>query len=132
MASESKVQRDIRKKTSELGVPMLRYQCGTFLTMDGRPITIGEPGVSDLIGITPHVITQEDVGRTVGIFTAMEVKRPGGSTAKKRRESQGNFLRMVNRLGGLGAIVKSPDEAADIVAKKWGCKNVIDYTSDES
>lgn len=128
MATESKVQRDIRAKMGQSGIPMFRYQVGTFMAPDGSMVKVGEVGVSDLIGMVPHTITEEDVGRTVAVFAAMEVKKPGGQTAKHRRESQGNFLRMVNRMGGLGAIVRSPEDAEDMVKKKWASKIVIDYT----
>jgi len=127
--SESTIQRAIRVRLSELRCICLRYQVGTFFTMQGSVVHIGEKGVSDLISITPHTITQEDVGRTVGIFTALEVKKPKGSTAKERKENQGNFLKAVNRLGGLGAIVKSPEDAEAVVREKWNAKIVIDCSS---
>ena len=127
--SESTVQRSIRLHLGKLRLPFLRYQVGTFLTMQGDPIHIGEKGVSDLIGITPHTITQEDVGKTIGVFTALEIKKPKGQTQKERRENQGNYLRLINRLGGLGAIVKSPEDAEAVVKDKWKSKLVIDYSS---
>ena len=96
----------------------LRYNVGTFLTMDGRPVKIGEPGVSDLIGITPHVIRQEDVGKTVGVFVAMETKQVKDSTAKKRKASQGNFLRIVKSLGGIAGIVRSTDDAKSLIENR--------------
>jgi hypothetical protein len=105
---------------SELRGPMfLRYNVGTFLTMDGRMVKIGEPGVSDLIGVVPHVVRQEDVGKTLGVFTAMETKQVKDSTDKARRESQGNFLRIVRKKGGLGGIVRSVEDAESLVGKKW-------------
>lgn len=126
--SESAVQRSIRVRLSELKLPFLRIQVGTFLTMQGKPIHIGEKGVSDLIGITPHVITEADIGRTVGIFTALEVKQTGGHTAKERKANQGAYLKMVNRMGGLGAIVKSEEDAEAVVTEKWNCNLVVDFT----
>jgi hypothetical protein len=127
--SESAIQRAIRHRLGQLRLPFLRYNVGTFYTAQGSVVHIGEKGVSDLIGITPHVVTQEDVGKTVGIFTALEIKKPKGQTAAHRRESQGNYLRLVNRLGGLGAIVKSPEDAETVVTQKWDAKIVIDYSS---
>ena len=120
MSRENVIQSEIRLRLSEMRAGIfLRYQVGTFLTMDGRPVKIGEPGVSDLIGITPHVITQADVGRTVGIFTALETKQVKDSTSKDRKASQGNFLRRINVLGGLGAIVRSVEDAESVIEKKW-------------
>ena len=72
---ENEIQQGIRLRLSEMRAGLyLRYNVGTFLTMDGRPVKIGEPGVSDLIGITPRVITQADVGKTIGVFSAIETK----------------------------------------------------------
>ena len=101
MSLESQIQVAIRLRLSKLRMLFLRYNVGTFWTKDGRPVRIGEPGVSDLIGMVPHVVTQEDVGRTIGVFTVMETKQLRDSTDKARKESQSAFLRLVNRGGGV-------------------------------
>ncbi len=99
--NENKIQSDIRLRLSEMRAGIfLRYQVGTFFTADGRVVKVGEPGVSDLIGITPHVITQADVGKTIGVFTALETKKVKDSTTKARKESQGNFIRLVKSFAG--------------------------------
>lgn len=116
--SESSIQRSIRARLGSLRLLFLRYQVGTFLTPEGGFVHIGEKGVSDLIGMTPHTITQEDVGRTVAIFTALEVKASKG----RLRAEQGPFLRRVNELGGLGAVVRSPEEAERVTTEKWNCE----------
>jgi hypothetical protein len=108
----------------------LRYNVGTFWTKDGRIVKIGEPGVSDLIGMVPHVVTQDDVGRTIGVFTVLETKQVKDSTDKARREQQGNFLRVVNRGGGLGAIVRSEEEAIGVVTEKWKSPHVRKFSVD--
>lgn len=117
---EAAIQKSIRLRFSELraGI-LLRYQVGLFYSPDGTPVKVGEPGVSDLIGIVPHVVTQEDVGRTIGVFVALETKQVKDTTSKARKESQGNFLRVVNTFGGLGAIVRSVEDVESVVNKKW-------------
>lgn len=119
MSLESVIQTKVRLTLSKLRLLFLRYNVGTFWTADGRPVKIGEPGVSDLIGMVPHVITQEDVGRTIGVFTVLETKQKKDSTSRERREQQGSFLRLVNRNGGLGAIVRSEEDAVEVVTEKW-------------
>ena len=121
---ESSIQRAIRVRLSQLRVPMFRYMVGTFIAPDGSFVHIGEKGVSDLIGMTPYVVKPEDVGRTIAVFTALEVK-----TAKGRlREEQAPFLRMVNSHGGLGAIVRSPEDAEAVTTDMWKCELVKKYS----
>lgn len=113
---ENEIQSRVRLRLSEMRAGLfLRYNVGTFLTMDGRPVKIGEPGVSDLIGCVPRVITQQDVGKTIGVFTAMETKQVKDSTSKDRREKQGNFLSLVRSLGGIAGIVRSVEDAEKLV-----------------
>lgn len=126
--SETAIQTNVRILASEKGALTLRYQVGTFLTLDGRHVKVGEEGVSDLIGLIPHTITAEDVGKTVGIFTAWEMKKPGGRTEKEREKKQGNFMRRVNALGGIAGIVLSEEHAEDILTHKWDSKHVKKYT----
>ena len=115
--SEATIQSDIRLRLSEIQAGVyLRYNVGTFLTMDGRPVKIGEPGVSDLIGITPRVITQDDVGKTIGVFTAIETKQVKDSTSKARKISQGNFIRRIKELGGIAGICRSVEDAEEMVS----------------
>lgn len=114
---ENQIQQDIRLRLSEMRAGVyLRYNVGTFLTLDGRPVKIGEPGVSDLIGITPRVITQADVGKTVGVFTAIETKKVKDSTDRARKESQGNFLNLIRSHGGIAGICRSVEDAEKLVS----------------
>ena len=131
MSTEAVIQSKIRLALGRLRILMLRYQVGLFYTRDGRPVKIGEPGVSDLVGMTPHTVTLEDVGRTLGIFTVLETKQVKDSTSKDRKLSQGNFLRLVNRGGGLGAIVRSEEDAVDVVTLKWKSSHVKKFSVDE-
>lgn len=61
---------------------------------------------SDLIGITPLVITADMVGRKLGIFTAIEVKKEGWDYSGTRGEkAQNNFLEMIRSFGGYGFFI---------------------------
>ena len=63
---------------------------------------------SDLIGITPVLITPDMFGQTIGVFTARECKRPGWMwSGTKREKAQKNFLNIVNGMGGDGRFVCS-------------------------
>lgn len=122
--SESSIQRAIRVRLSQLRKPFFRYQCGTYLASDGSFVHICEKGVSDLIGMTPYVVKPEDVGRTIAVFTALEVKTAKGAI----RKEQAPFLRMVNSHGGLGAIVRSAEDAEAVTTEMWKCELVKKYT----
>ena len=126
--NEATIQSSVRILASKKGALFLRYQVGQFLTMDGRHIKIGEEGVSDLIGLTPHTITAADVGKTVGIFTAWETKQLKDGTSKERKQTQGNFMRRINALGGIAGIVRSEEHAEDILTRKWDSEHVKEYT----
>ena len=131
MSREGIIQTNIRLLLGRMRMLFLRYNVGTFWTKDGRPVKIGETGVSDLIGMVPHVVTQEDVGRTLGIFVALETKQVKDSTDKERKKKQAAFLCAVNRGGGLGAIVRSEEDAADVVTEKWKSSLVRKFSVDD-
>lgn len=113
--SESDIQNEIRLAVSKHGSRMFRNNVGLFRTQDGRTVRTGLcVGSSDLIGWTPHVITADDVGRTVAVFTAIEVKKPGG----RATADQENFIQVVSDSGGISGIVTDSDSAECLVKKK--------------
>jgi len=126
--NEATTQAAVRILASKEGAMFLRYQVGTFIALDGSYVDIGVKGVSDLIGLIPHTVTQEDVGKTIGVFAAWEMKQVKDKTSKKRKEDQGKFLRRVNALGGIAGIVRSEEQAADILTRKWDSEYVKQYT----
>lgn len=111
--SESEIQKNVRLAFSKQrrGV-LLRYNVGTFLTMNGRPVRIGEPGVSDLIGLTTRVIQPEDVGKTVAVFTALETKKKKGGRVSERQDA---FINRIKELGGYAGIVRSVEDMEEII-----------------
>lgn len=115
---ENIIQQNIRLRLSELGGNLfLRYNVGTFLTMDtGTPVKIGEPGVSDLIGCVSRVIQPEDVGKTIAVFAALETKQVKDTTTKERKASQGRFIQRVKDLGGIAGIVRSVEDAEKLIS----------------
>ena len=79
----------------------VRTQNG-FIITNPRPVHFGLcKGSSDLIGWTPHVITEADLGKTVAIFTAIEVKTKGVKVTPEQR----NFIARVNEAGGIGEFI---------------------------
>jgi hypothetical protein len=66
---------------------------------------------SDLIGFRPTVITQDMVGTTVAIFSAIEVKTVTGAV----RDGQHRWIDFVLKNGGFAGVARSPDEAKEIL-----------------
>lgn len=100
-----------------------RLQDGSVLVPAGRPVSLGlgmtdgSPvvGQSDLQGWTPVVVTQAMVGRTVPVYTAIEVKRTrGGETS----DDQVRFIDQVKQAGGIAGVANSP-EAAVRLFDEW-------------
>lgn len=129
MVRESEIQTDVRLEFSRMraGI-LLRYQVGTFIApQNGAYVKIGEPGVSDLIGGIQHTITEADVGKTVLVFSAIEMKQIKESTDPERKKKQRAFMERVNALGGLAGIVRSVDQMKDLVLNKWNSKVRKDF-----
>jgi hypothetical protein len=89
---------------------LFRNNVGMLKDLQGRPVRFGlHPGSSDLIGWRSVVITPDMVGQRVAIFTALEVKAPGGT--HKVTAEQRQFLDIVEAAGGIGGVARSPDQA---------------------
>lgn len=112
--SEAELQAQIRL-LSKGNVRLFRFQCGHFELADGRRITVGVPGMSDLIGYVSKIVTPQMVGQRVAIYTALEVKVPGHRTNKDRLEKQLAFIETVKSHGGIAAMVDSVDKAKELL-----------------
>jgi len=112
--SEAWAKQKIRLNASKIGVRLWVNNVGVLFNEGGRPVRYGlandSKGLnsqlksSDLIGITPCRITPQDVGRMVGIFTSVEVKRPGWKyTGEGRETPQLGWINLIVSLGGIAA-----------------------------
>ena len=121
MKSEATVMQLVRLEASRRGARVFRNNNGAAVDKDGRHIRYGLGNESkqinqvikssDLIGITPVVITQEMVGKTVGVFTAIEVKRSSWKyTGTEREKAQKAFIDIIKNLGGFAQFVADPEE----------------------
>ena len=119
--SEAAVQQRIRLEAGKHGVALFRNNNGACMDEDGRLIRYGlgndskamndKLKSSDLIGIMPHVVTVQDVGSTIGIFTSIEVKRAGWAfRGNNREQAQLAWIQLVKKLGGRAQFATSPEE----------------------
>lgn len=110
--SEQAAANYIRIQAGAAGVPLWRNNNGAAYDQTGRLIRFGLGHESaalsarwksaDLIGILPVTVTPAHVGRTFGVFLAVETKAPGWKLTKgdKRGQAQAAFLQSVIRFGG--------------------------------
>lgn len=74
---------------------------------------------SDLIGITPTLITPEMVGYYLGVFTAYEVKHPGWKLqpSDDRAHAQQRYMQIVRDACGFAGFVTDPREIYPIIRR---------------
>jgi len=110
--SEQELQQRIRLELGKGPVRLWRNNVGALRDERGRLVTYGLcKGSSDLIGLRQVLIGPEHLGQTLAVFTAIEVKAPGG----RLREEQRLFLALVERFGGYGGVARSTAEAARVL-----------------
>jgi hypothetical protein len=113
--SEQELQQRIRLELGRGPVRLWRNNVGALRDERGRLVTYGLcKGSSDLIGLRQVLIGPEHLGQTLAVFTAIEVKTPGG----RLREEQRLFLSLVERFGGYGGVARSVAEAARVLRQR--------------
>ncbi|WP_445505039.1 hypothetical protein [Microvirga sp. G4-2] len=119
MAERDELINPILLRASEMGARLFRQNTGMAwvgkVIRNGHQVVVTEArpfhaglcvGSSDIIGITPVLVTPDMVGKTVGVFTAYEAKTGKlQATADQKR-----FIEMVRKLGGIAKVVRSPDD----------------------
>ena len=128
MKEESEVQQDVQLAARYDNTHLMRNNCGAAKDQTGRVVRYGLGNISkkhqenmassDLIGFKQVVITPDMVGKTVAIFTAVEVKKEAWNPDKKfdkRETAQNNFIQWVKSMGGLGGFANSVPMLKDIL-----------------
>ena len=89
-----------------------RNNTGALVDQQGRFVRFGLcKGSSDLIGMRSLEVTPELVGRRLAQFVALEIKTESGTVSTEQRA----FLRLVQQLGGLGAVCRSIAQAQAVL-----------------
>lgn len=90
----------------------LNLKPGDCVVRNARALHAGLcEGSSDAIGITPTLITKEMVGKTIGVFTAVESKTGKGKLSK----IQEDFINMIKALGGIAGEARSRDDVRNLI-----------------
>ena len=100
MNRETALMRKIMVALSESGCFVLRTNAGVYYDNQGNRVTIGFPGLSDLVGCTAE-----------GRFFALEIKMPG----EKPRPNQLAFLDAMRKNGAIAGWCTSVEGALQIV-----------------
>jgi len=99
--TERTLMHEIMIALSEAGCMVWRNNTGALADKYGRPVKFGLcRGSSDIIGIAPD-----------GRFLAVEVKTKTGRTTK----DQENFIWRVQYCGGIAGVVRSVQDALDLI-----------------
>ncbi len=115
--SEANLMRAIQLDGSKIGGRWMRNNVGAWKTSKGwLHYGVGGNGGSDLIGMTLITITAAMVGKTIPVFTAIEVKVPG-EVPTDEKDDQVVFLRAMQRNGCIQGFATSPAEALEIIRK---------------
>ena len=117
--TESDIQQWIQIEGPKYHCMLMRNNSGAYIAADGRQVRYGLGNVSkknntnikssDLIGFTTVVITPDMVGKTVAVFTAIEVKAPDWkrSLNDKREKAQEAFINWIRTSGGIAGFANS-------------------------
>jgi len=124
--NESTVSDENKVFVSSLGGKLDRNNNGVAFRKDGTPIRFGLGNESakihavrrssDQIGILPVVITPDMVGKTIGVFLAVEDKKfPWTYKATEHEVGQQNYIDHVNRLGGIGCFAQCTQDISNAI-----------------
>ena len=130
--SEAAGAAQIRLAAGRAGAPLWRNNRGGAYDETGRFIRygLGNESVklndtwksSDYIGMLPVVVQPSHVGRTFGVFLAVETKpTPWRLTpGDKRGQAQAAFIQSVRGFGGVGGFCCTADDFAKLVIDSGG------------
>lgn len=124
MTPAQRLTNQIREAVSRKGARLFPMSVGKFWagqvagkTADGhmilknaRLVNVGFQGLSDTLGGSPMTITADDVGKTVMVLTAVEIK----AGSDRLREGQSEFINAIKKMGGRAGVARSPEDAVRI------------------
>jgi hypothetical protein len=110
--SEQELQQRIRLELGRGPVRLWRNNVGALRDQRGRLVSYGLcPGSSDLIGLRRLRVAPEHLGQELAVFCALEIKsQQGRPTAEQQR-----FLALVQAMGGLAGVIRTPEEARSLL-----------------
>lgn len=125
--SESEIQQLIQIEGPHHKCILMRNNSGALKDATGRVVRYGLGNIStqqnmrikssDLIGFTEVKITPDMVGKTIAVFTAVEVKDPKWklSPNDKRAQSQLAFIDWIKSHGGIAGFCNSVESFKELL-----------------
>ncbi len=93
---------------------LVKYWFDCWDSFSFAPVSngMGVHGIPDRIGCVPVVVTPEMVGKTVGLFVAIEAKAPGRRHELYRGCSRNQVERLaeINKAAGFGRVVDGEND----------------------
>lgn len=129
MTAETAIASQVSHAAAYQGLQLWRNNVGVFTDERGIPVRYGLANdsaqmnrvikSSDLIGITPVLITPQHVGLVVGVFTALETKKSAWHFSEKdeRAVAQRKFHEIVRQVGGYAGFCQSPADMMRIIGR---------------
>lgn len=129
--SESTVQAATVRLSGQHRQRLWRNNSGAAVDDQGRQIRYGLGNTSkrinavmkssDYIGITTITIQPHHVGQRLGVFTALEFKKPGWTltAGDKRGQAQSAFGQIVIGAGGIFSFISDPGQYVELL-RRWG------------
>lgn len=123
--TEADIMRRLMKLATNMGARLFRNNTavawqgemrknsdGSITLKNPRPVHAGLcVGSSDCIGFTPVRITQDMVGDTLAVFTAVEVKTETGRATAEQKQ----FIAVVQKFGGYAGIARNDRDLTTIL-----------------
>lgn len=129
--SESTVQAATVRLSGQHRQRLWRNNSGAAVDDQGRQIRYGLGNTSkrinavmkssDYIGITTITVQPHHVGQRLGVFTALEFKKPGWTltAGDKRGQAQAAFGQIVIGAGGIFSFISDPGQYVELL-RRWG------------
>ncbi|MFZ9514719.1 MAG: VRR-NUC domain-containing protein [Bacteroidia bacterium] len=110
--TETDIQRLIQREVSKNpNVRLFRNQTGCYKLANGQYLHSGLlRGSGDLIGWKTIEITEDMVGKSVAVFTSVEVKTASGKLSPEQK----HWMDKVNQAGGIGLVMRSANDTHEL------------------
>lgn len=123
--SESAIQSAIRLAARDNGQLLWRNNSGAYFDKRGVLVRYGLGNTSkainkvlkssDLIGVTRVNIQPHHLGRTIAVFTALEIKQDVNKIKSPRELAQANYINLIGDCGGIAGFCDTIEDVEILI-----------------